>query len=78
MGDEIKLGGNAVSILALVKYTRNDRRPAISAADGAVGDRHCLYAGSLSGQFVHVLNSRDLSLKPNSASFITMAKRLLP
>lgn len=61
--DEIKLGANAVSLLALVKYdelTGNQHhRPLMEAL--ALGVAHMQDSGS--GQFSHVLDARDLSLR---------------
>lgn len=62
-GDEIKLGGNAVAILALVKYRQltGDHRHA-SLCDGLA--RTILYMQNpVSGRFVHVLNYPALDVK---------------
>jgi hypothetical protein len=63
VGSEIKLGGNAVCLLALVKYTELTGDRQLPAADGAAGAGHPPHAGPQTGSFVHVLNAPALDVK---------------
>ena len=62
-GDEVKLGGNGVSLLAFVKYTEltGDERYWQLMERLALGIRYMQNAET--GQFVHILNFPELSVK---------------
>ena len=61
--DEIKLGGNAVCILALTQYSIvfNDNNHVSLMEQLAVGIESM--QDKMTGKFIHVLNSNDLSIK---------------
>lgn len=65
-GGEIKLGANAVAILALVKYLQVFTDTSKSGAYHQLAEKLALGIIAMQqkdGSFVHVLNSKDLSLK---------------
>ena len=77
-GGEIKLGANAVAILAIVKYLQVFRDTPKADDYHALAEQLALGIIAMQqddGSFVHVLHSKDLTLK--AASFIMMARRHL-
>jgi len=61
--DEIKLGGNAVSILALSQYSKTFNTTQFYPLMEQLAQGIMLMQNSKTGQFVHVLNASDLSVK---------------